>query len=130
MRARPLSPHLSVYRFAHTMAMSILHRITGLYMAVGLLLLVAWLMAAAQGEDSYELFVARWSGGWIQLLLMGWLAAFVYHFMNGIRHLFWDAGIALERAPSRRSAWLVVTATVIALALSGYLLFCPQAGAP
>ncbi|HEX9139435.1 MAG TPA: succinate dehydrogenase, cytochrome b556 subunit [Steroidobacteraceae bacterium] len=130
MRARPLSPHLSVYRFMHTMALSILHRITGLYMALGLLLLVAWLMAAAQGEDSYELFVARWSGGLVRLLLMGWLAAFTYHFMNGIRHLFWDAGIAIERVPSRRSAWLVIAATVIALALSGYLLFCPVAGAP
>ena len=130
MRARPLSPHLSVYRFTHTMVLSILHRIAGLYMAVGLLLLVAWLMAAAQGEDSYELFVTRWSGGFVRLLLMAWLAAFVYHFMNGIRHLFWDAGIALERGPSRRSAWLVITATVVVLALSGYLLFCPQAGAP
>jgi succinate dehydrogenase / fumarate reductase cytochrome b subunit len=130
MRARPLSPHLSVYRLMHTLVLSILHRIAGLYMAVGLLLLVAWLMAAAQGEDSYELFVARWSGGFVRLLLMAWLAAFVYHFMNGIRHLFWDAGIAIEKVPSRRSAWLVITATVVALAFSGYLLFCPVAGVP
>jgi len=130
MRARPLSPHLSVYRFTHTMVLSILHRVAGLYMAVGLLLLVAWLMAAAQGEDSYELFVTRWSGGFVRLLLMAWLAAFVYHFMNGIRHLFWDAGIAIERGPARRSAWLVIAATVIALCFSGYLLFGPVAGVP
>ncbi|MEO8314892.1 MAG: succinate dehydrogenase, cytochrome b556 subunit [Pseudomonadota bacterium] len=118
MAHRPLSPHLTVYRFAYTMALSIVHRITGGALAVGLCVLVLWLTALAGGEDCYARFL-RLADSWVFKVLLGlWLVAFVYHFANGIRHLFWDAGIGLERAQARRSATLVVVmVTVVSLLL-------------
>ncbi len=118
MANRPLSPHLTIYRFAYTMALSILHRITGVALAVGLLVLVLWLGALAGGADTYATF-RQFAGSWMfQLLLALWLVAFVYHFANGIRHLFWDAGMGLERAQARRSAAIVlVGVAVFSLAL-------------
>jgi succinate dehydrogenase / fumarate reductase, cytochrome b subunit len=118
MANRPLSPHLTIYRFAYTMALSILHRITGVALAVGLLVLVLWLGAMAGGAEAYATF-RQFAGSWMfQLLLALWLVAFIYHFANGIRHLFWDAGMGLERAQARRSAAIVLAGVaVISLAL-------------
>lgn len=125
MRQRPLSPHLDVYRFAYTMATSILHRITGVVLSAGLLVLVWWLLAAAGDAEGYA-SVAAWLGsGLLQLLLAGWLVAFVYHLCNGIRHLAWDLGYGLEKAEARRSARWVVIATVLlsaALLYAGFVL--------
>jgi len=106
MSARPLSPHLSVYRFMYTMALSILHRITGLLLSLGLLVLIYWLMSASLGELSYGSAVTVLSAPLFRVLLLGWLAAYAYHFCNGIRHLFWDAASALRsirRAPAAGS---------------------------
>ena len=127
MDARPLSPHLGIYRFAYTMATSILHRATGLFMAIGLAALACWLMAAANGAESYAAVVGAYSSWFFMLLLLGWLAAFLYHFANGVRHLFWDAGIGLEKAQARRSAALVVIATLLALGLCVWAV-CSRAG--
>ena len=125
MRQRPLSPHLDVYRFAYTMATSILHRITGVVLSAGLLVLVWWLLAAAGDAEGYA-GVAAWLGsGFLQLLLAGWLVAFVYHLCNGIRHLVWDLGYGLEKAEARRSARWVMIATVLlsaALLYAGFVL--------
>jgi len=130
MRERPLSPHLSVYRFQHTMALSILHRITGVWMSLGLLALVYWLASAAAGESEYGLASARLGSWWCRVLLLSWLAAWCYHFVNGLRHLAWDAGFGLERLQARRSARVVVVVVALGLLLAAYLLFCPRAGVP
>lgn len=117
MAHRPLSPHLTIYRFAYTMALSIVHRITGLALAAGLLVLVFWLMSLAGGQESYRGF-QQFAASWLfQLLVALWVIAFVYHLANGIRHLFWDAGIGLERAQARRSAGVVIAAVVLISAL-------------
>ena len=129
MPARPLSPHLSIYRFAYTMALSIGHRITGVALAAGLLVLAAWLLSAAAGAQSYAATVAVLSGWCFKVLLVGWLLAFLYHFANGIRHLFWDAGIGLEKAQARRSAAVVVVAVALVLAVCLYVLFGASGGA-
>ncbi len=126
MAARPLSPHLSVYRFAYTMALSILHRITGVALAAGLIVLVCWLMAIAGGEAAYARFTAVMGQGLLQVVLAGWLLAFLYHFANGIRHLFWDAGYGFEKAQARRSAAIVVAFAVVAGGVLLYLFFCPE----
>jgi len=123
MRERPLSPHLSVYRFAHTMVLSITHRITGLLLALGLPILVWWLMSAASGESTYQLVVTclgSWPG---KLLLLGWLAAFLYHLCNGVRHLLWDTGHGLEKIQARRSARVVVVVAVLAFLILAWELF-------
>jgi succinate dehydrogenase / fumarate reductase cytochrome b subunit len=93
---RPLSPHIGIYRWQITMAMSILHRATGVALAAGTLALVYWLVAAAMGPDAYaqaQALFATWPG---QVLLWGWTFAFFYHLCNGIRHLAWDAGWGFE----------------------------------
>jgi succinate dehydrogenase / fumarate reductase cytochrome b subunit len=125
MGERPLSPHLDIYRFGHTMALSFAHRFTGVVLSVGLVVLAWWLMALAVGEASY-LTALRWLGAWpTKVLLFGLLVALLYHLANGVRHLLWDAGIGLGKQQARRSAWVVLSAVVIAVGVFGYLLFCP-----
>jgi succinate dehydrogenase / fumarate reductase cytochrome b subunit len=121
MAFRPLSPHLSIYRFAYTMALSILHRATGVVLSLGLLLLVAWLVALAAGPATYARFAAVAASWPMQLVMAGLLVSFCYHFANGIRHLFWDIGWGLERREARRSARIVMVATALAAATLLYV---------
>jgi succinate dehydrogenase / fumarate reductase, cytochrome b subunit len=118
MANRPLSPHIFIYRFAYTMALSILHRATGLALSAGLILLICWVRALASGEaqyDKFSAFLVTWPSRLVLILV---LVAFVYHLANGIRHLCWDAGWGLEKAQARRSAaWVVAAAAVLSAAL-------------
>lgn len=112
VRDRPLSPHLQIYRWQWTMALSILHRMTGVALAVGTLLLVYWVFAAATGPLAFEQaqsLISHWLG---RLLLFGWSFALFYHLCNGIRHLVWDAGKGFELRAAYLSALLVVTASI------------------
>ena len=99
---RPISPHLQVYRWYFTMALSIAHRVSGSALAVGLILLTWWLTALAAGEESFATVHAvmdNWFGG---LVLFGYTFILFFHLANGIRHLAWDFGFGLdvERAKS------------------------------
>ncbi len=123
MRERPLSPHLGVFRFTTSMAMSIANRITGLILSVGLLVLVWWLMAAANGPAAYAGATRLLSHGLVQLLLAGWLLSFAYHLCNGIRHLTWDMGLGMERHEVKRSGVATLIATVVIAMAIGYLAF-------
>jgi len=110
---RPLSPHLSIYRWPVTMVSSILHRGTGLAMSVGFILFVVWLADAANGPDAYAVF-AKAMGSTVGLvLLVGWSFAFFYHLSNGIRHLVWDTGRGLEKGQATLSAWVVIVIAVV-----------------
>ena len=122
-RSRPLSPHLGIYRFMYTMATSIAHRITGIVLSAGLVVLVGWLFAAASGAERYAQASALLSTGFMKLLIAGWLLAFCYHLCNGIRHLNWDLGRGLEKADARRSATLVVAVAVTLAAAFIYAAF-------
>ncbi len=113
MSNRPLSPHLSIYRWPITMVLSILHRATGIAMSIGLLVFAAWLLNAAQGPESYQYFRAMMSGLFPQILLMGWTFAFFLHLGNGVRHLFWDTGRGLEKHQANASAWFVIVFAAI-----------------
>jgi len=128
MPARPLSPHLSVYRFAYTMALSITHRITGVALAAGLLVLATWLLSAATGPECYAATVAVFSHWFFRVLLVAWLAAFLFHCTSGIRHLLFDAGIGLEKSQARRSAGVVIVVVLLALAVCLYALFGTSGG--
>jgi len=130
MTQRPLSPHLDIYRFAHTMALSIMHRIAGMWMALGLCVLVYWLMGIADGEAAYERATNVLSGWFFRALLLSWLAAFCYHLVNGLRHLAWDAGYGLEKLQARRSAKLVLALALGGFLVLGYLFFCSYRSAP
>jgi len=110
--SRPLSPHLSIYRWPLTMTLSMLHRGTGVALSVGLIALAAWLQSIAAGEASYQTIM-----GWMdtligRALLLGWSFAFFFHLANGIRHLFWDAGLGFELHHANVSAWFVVVASI------------------
>lgn len=110
---RPLSPHLQVYRPQWTMVLSISHRITGVALAVGTLLLVWWLAAAASGPEAYgtvQAFLGTILG---RLMLFGWTLALFYHLCNGIRHLFWDAGYGFELKTAYGSGLLVLLASLV-----------------
>lgn len=111
---RPLSPHLQVYRWQWTMAYSILHRATGVALGVGTLFLTWWLVALAMGGDSFAT-VQAFSGSIIgRLVLFGWTWALFYHFANGIRHLFWDAGKGFDLETAEKSGHAMVAFSVIA----------------
>lgn len=130
MNPRPLSPHLQVYKFFPTMFLSILHRITGVGLTIGLVGFTWWLSSAAAGEYEFERATAV-LGSWpVQVLLLAWLAAWCYHFVNGLRHLGWDATIAIEKAQVRRTRWVVVVVAALAWVLLAWLLFCGRGFAP
>jgi succinate dehydrogenase / fumarate reductase, cytochrome b subunit len=114
MPTRPLSPHLSVYKMSrYTLATSIFNRLTGLALSVGLLLLVYWLLAVAGGPRPFAR-AARWLSLLpMKLVYTALMLAFSYHLVAGIRHLVWDTGHGLERAQSRRSAWIVVAVSLV-----------------
>jgi succinate dehydrogenase / fumarate reductase, cytochrome b subunit len=123
MRSRPLSPHLFLYRFGYTMSLSILHRMTGLALSAGILMLAWWLMALAWGESAYRPLTSGAGAILLRVVLALWLVAFLYHLANGIRHLFWDAGLGLERTQARRSARLVIVVVAIAALVLVYTFF-------
>lgn len=110
---RPLSPHLSVYRWPITMTLSILHRGTGIAMSVGLLVFAAWLVNAAAGAAEYTRFADLMTSMVGRLFLLGWSFAFFLHLANGIRHLFWDTGRGLEKHQANASAWFVLIVSIV-----------------
>ncbi|MFE0017200.1 succinate dehydrogenase, cytochrome b556 subunit [Mesorhizobium sp. NPDC059054] len=112
-RDRPLSPHLTIYRPAITMTMSIVHRITGGALYFGTLL-VAWWLTAAAGPQSYFDFVNGIFGSWFgRLVLFGYTWALMHHMLGGIRHLVWDTGAGLEKHTASKIAWATVVGSVI-----------------
>lgn len=118
---RPLSPHLQIYRPQLTSVLSILHRLTGVALAAGTLLLVWWLVAVAAGPEAFETvqgFIGSWFG---RALLLGWSYALFYHLANGIRHLAWDAGWGFELKTVYLTGWTVIWASV-ALTLLAWIL--------
>lgn len=118
---RPLSPHLSIYRNDMGMMMSIIHRFTGMGLAVTGVLLVWWFIAAATSPDYFataDWVLTSWIG---KLVLLISLWAFWYHFFNGIRHLRWDLGKGLGIGESNRTGWYVVTLSVLFSVFSIYL---------
>ena len=120
---RPLSPHLQTYKWPISMAGSILHRVTGVALSVGTLLLVWWLVAAASSDASYAAvsgFIRSWFG---VLLLLGWTASLWYHFCAGIRHLAWDAGHGFEKPDVNRNTLIVLGATAVLTLLTWIALF-------
>lgn len=122
MAQRPLSPHLGIYRFAYTMAMSILHRATGVALSAALLLLAAFLACLASGPEAYAGFAAFAGSIPVRVLFAAVIVAFLFHLGNGIRHLLWDASIGIERAQARSSWKLVVAFVLVGGAALIYLL--------
>lgn len=90
--ARPLSPHIQIYRWTLTMMLSILHRATGLVLYAGTALLAWWLLAAASGPEAYSQVQAVSAAWYGRLVLFGYTWALFHHMFGGIRHFIWDTG--------------------------------------
>jgi succinate dehydrogenase / fumarate reductase cytochrome b subunit len=119
---RPLSPHLQIYRPQLTSVLSILHRITGALLALGLPAMVIWLVAAAVGPESFATVQAL-AGSWIgQMFLVAWSFALFYHLCNGIRHLCWDAGFGFDLGVVHASGMAALAAAIALTALAWALV--------
>lgn len=117
--ARPLSPHLSVWRPTITYVMSIVHRITGGALYFGTILLAWWLLAVATGPEAFAVangFLGSWFG---LLILLGFTWAFLHHLLGGIRHLVWDTGAGYSKPARDGMAW----ATIIGSLTLTFLVF-------
>ena len=110
---RPLSPHLTIYRWPITMTLSILHRMTGFALSVGLVAFVVWLQAIAWNVVPYDTLATAMQSLVGQALLLGWLFSFSFHFANGGRHVSWAPGRLFEKLQADTSAWIVRAASVL-----------------
>lgn len=125
---RPMSPHLSVWRWHVTMATSILHRATGMALYVGVLIAAGWAVALAAGPGAfhgYRLLLASPLG---QLALFGLTVSLFYHLANGVRHLFWDTGRGLEPKTADMSGWAAIVFGVVAAVLIWAIAFLRVGG--
>jgi succinate dehydrogenase / fumarate reductase cytochrome b subunit len=124
-RDRPLSPFMigPYYRPQLTSMLSILHRITGVGLSLGAVLLVAWTVALAGGPWSYADFARHLTAWYGQVLLLGFSWSLMYHLCNGIRHLFWDLGYGYSIPVAYRSGYAVVAASVLLTALAWGLAY-------
>ncbi len=117
---RPLSPFL-IYRWQYSNTLSILNRVTGVALSVGMLLFVYWLSAAASGADAYAQAQVVFAHPVTKLALIGFSFSFFYHLLNGVRHLVWDVGYGFEKAVARKSGWLVFIGALVVTAFFWFL---------
>jgi succinate dehydrogenase / fumarate reductase cytochrome b subunit len=117
-RARPLSPHLQIYRWQLPMTLSITHRMTGIGLAVGTLVLAWWVIAAAIGPEAFATAQDFLGSPFGRLLLFGWTIAFYFHALNGVRHLIWDTVHAIELPGVYRGGYAVLIGTVLLTAVT------------
>ena len=117
-RQRPLSPHLTIWRWGPAMAVSILHRASGIALSVaGLAILAWWLMALAQGPEAYATFSKAAHSPIGLIVLVGLTWSFFQHLLSGIRHLVTDSGAAFELGVNKTSAILTIVGSVVLTAL-------------
>ena len=117
--SRPLSPHLSIWRWGPHMLVSILHRATGVALTVaGLAVLAWWLAAAAAGGETYETFLGFATAPFGLIVLVGLTWAFYQHLLSGIRHLVMDSGSAFELTTNKRFAILTIVGSIVLTALT------------
>jgi len=130
MSNRPLSPHLQIYRPQLTSVLSITHRMTGVFLSLGTLVLLFWLSAAASGPDAYAAARSVLDMFVVKLVMFGWTWAFFYHLCNGLRHLAWDAGYGFDIPKAYASGYAVLaTSVVVTLVVWGYVVAAPGGAA-
>lgn len=110
---RPLSPHLEVYKPQLTSTLSILHRATGVVLAIGSILVAYWLSAIATGPEAFASANGILGSFLGKVILFGWTWALFYHLCNGIRHLMWDSGFGFDLPTTYLSGKIVLGASVV-----------------
>ena len=111
--SRPLSPHLTIYRWPATMLTSITHRVTGVGLTLGAIVLAWWLVAVSNGPEGWQAFHAISDTPIGDLVLLGLTWSLVYHFLNGVRHLAWDLGYGFEKRLAERNSVIILVLSVL-----------------
>jgi len=120
---RPLSPHLQTYKWSLTMAMSILHRITGVALYLGTILLVWWLIAAASGPTAYATFQGFTTSFIGRLIVFGYTWALMHHLLSGVRHLVWDLGYGFGKKEREWLTWAALIGGIVLTLLVWIIAF-------
>jgi succinate dehydrogenase / fumarate reductase cytochrome b subunit len=120
----PISPHLQIYKPQLTSVLSIVHRGTGILLSFGALLLAYWLLSIAAGPEVYSKLAAHIGAWYGQVILFTFVFSLYYHLCNGVRHLFWDAGLGLEIETTYKSGYAVILITVILSVATCYFGGC------
>jgi succinate dehydrogenase / fumarate reductase cytochrome b subunit len=110
---RPLSPHLTIYRWPVTMLTSITHRATGVGLSFGAVVLAWWLVSISNGPEGWQSFHAIMDTPLGLLVLFGFAWALVFHFLNGIRHLAWDLGYGFPKQVSERNSVIILALSLL-----------------
>lgn len=111
---RPRSPHIQIYGWAITMAMSIAHRMTGAALYIGTIFIVLWLMSIAIGPNAFYCVQVIYSSWFGKLILFFYSFALIHHMYGGIRHLFWDIRPSLmQKDKANFAAWFTIIASII-----------------
>lgn len=129
MANNPLSPHLQVYKPQLTSILSISHRISGVFLSLGTVVLLYWLVSAALGEQAYNNARQVLAMPLVQLVLLGWTYAFFLHLCSGLRHLMFDTGRGLEIATAYKTGYAVIAASIMLTALSWGCVLAQGGGA-
>ena len=116
-RARPLSPHLQVWRWHVTLATSILHRFTGVGLYAGLLILAGWALALASGPEAYGVYTGLLGSILGKIVLFGITVCVFFHMANGVRHLAWDSGKGFAPRTADATAWAALAFGAVAAAV-------------
>lgn len=120
----PLSPHLGIYKMQMSSVLSILHRISGVVLFIGMILLLWWVVFICYHEDPESTMIWKFfSGEWGIAMLIAWSYSLFFHFCTGIRHLFWEHGQGFSICAMHTSGWSAVIASVLFTAISWYLAF-------
>ena len=123
-QVRPLSPHLQIYKPQITSILSIMHRLTGIGLSVGTILIVLWITSLSLGESFYEYYIVFIKSLFGKLILIAFTFALNYHLSNGIRHLFWDLGYGFELDAVFKSGLAVLFSALVLTSLVWiYILF-------
>ena len=110
---RPLSPHLQIYKPQITSGLSILHRLTGIYLSFGIFIIIYWIASVSLGEAFYNFSLSILKSSIAKLLYGFWFFCFSYHLFNGIRHIFWDIGIGFSHKEIFYSGIVVILLSII-----------------
>jgi succinate dehydrogenase / fumarate reductase cytochrome b subunit len=127
-RPRPLSPHWVIYRWPITMVTSIVHRLTGLGLSAGVILLCWWLIAVANGPEAFNQFIGLVSTPLGEVVMFGFVWSLAYHLLNGIRHLSWDVGFGFAVRTANKSGILVIVASLVVAVGAFALAYTGQGG--
>ena len=111
---RPLSPHMTIYRWPVTMMTSITHRLTGVGLAIGAVVLAWWLVSISNGPEGWQSFHNLSDTPIGLLILFGLTWSLIYHFLNGIRHLAWDLGYGFDKRIAERNSVIIFALSIVA----------------